>query len=107
MKLLEVRNVEKRYRSGDEPAVKGVSFDVNEGKILALVGESGSGKTTLLRILAGLEKMDGGEVLLDGKVVAEASGDAEELLWATLEPDQVREVRERLPFLRDAWLSPT
>jgi iron(III) transport system ATP-binding protein len=74
MKLLEVRNVEKRYRRSDEAAVKGVSFDVNEGKILALVGESGSGKTTLLRILAGLEKMDGGEVLLDGKVVAEAGG---------------------------------
>ena len=74
MKLLEVRNVEKCYRRSDEAAVKGVSFDVNEGKILSLVGESGSGKTTLLRILAGLEQMDGGEVLLDGKVVAQAGG---------------------------------
>lgn len=74
MNLLEVRNVEKRYRRGDAPAVKGVSFDVSEGKILALVGESGSGKTTLLRILAGLETVDGGEVLLDGKVIAEAGG---------------------------------
>lgn len=74
MNLLEVRNVEKRYRRGDAPAVKGVSFDVNEGQILALVGESGSGKTTLLRILAGLETLDGGEVLLDGKVIAEVRG---------------------------------
>jgi iron(III) transport system ATP-binding protein len=74
MKLLEVRNVEKRYRRGDEAALKGVSFDVTEGKILALVGESGSGKTTLLRILAGLERMDGGEISLDGKVIAEAGG---------------------------------
>lgn len=74
MKLLEVRNVEKRYRRGDEAAVKGVSFDVNEGKILALVGESGSGKTTMLRILAGLEKMDAGEILLDGETVAEPGG---------------------------------
>lgn len=74
MKLLEVRNVEKRYRRSGEAAVKGVSFDVNEGKILALVGESGSGKTTLLRILAGLERMDVGEILLDGKRIAEADG---------------------------------
>jgi iron(III) transport system ATP-binding protein len=74
MNLLEVRNVEKTYRRGDAPAVKGVSFDVGEGRILALVGESGSGKTTLLRILAGLETVDSGEVLLDGKVIAEAGG---------------------------------
>lgn len=74
MNLLEVRNVEKRYRRGDEAALKGVSFGVNEGRILALVGESGSGKTTLLRILAGLERMDGGEILLDGKVIAEEGG---------------------------------
>lgn len=74
MNLLEVRNVEKRYRRADVPAVKGVSFEVGEGKIVALVGESGSGKTTLLRILAGLESVDSGEVLLDGKVIAEAGG---------------------------------
>lgn len=66
--------MEKRYRRSGEAAVKGVSFDVNEGKILALVGESGSGKTTLLRILAGLERMDVGEILLDGKRIAEADG---------------------------------
>lgn len=74
MKLLEVIDVEKHFRRGEEAALKGVSFDVIEGKILALVGESGSGKTTLLRILAGLEKMDAGRVLLDGKMVAEPGG---------------------------------
>lgn len=74
MKLLEVIDVQKHFRRGQEAALKGVSFDVIEGKILALVGESGSGKTTLLRILAGLEKMDAGRVLLDGKMVAEPGG---------------------------------
>jgi iron(III) transport system ATP-binding protein len=74
MNLLEVRNVVKTYRRGDAPAVKGVSFDVSEGRILALVGESGSGKTTLLRIMAGLETVDSGDILLDGKVIAEAGG---------------------------------
>lgn len=74
MNLLEVKNVNKTYRRGDAPAVKGVSFDVSEGRILALVGESGSGKTTMLRILAGLESVDSGQVWLDGKVIAEKGG---------------------------------
>lgn len=74
MNLLEVKAVTKNYRRGDIPAVKGVSFDLSEGKILALVGESGSGKTTLLRMLAGLESVDSGEVRLDGEVIATAGG---------------------------------
>lgn len=71
MKLLEVHEVTKGFRRGESPAVKGVSFEVAEGRVLALVGESGSGKTTLLRLLAGLETPDEGRILLDGQVVSE------------------------------------
>lgn len=70
MSLLEVTGLTKCFRGSGDPAVKGVSFDVAEGKVLALVGESGSGKTTVLRMLAGLEVPDGGEIVLDGRVIS-------------------------------------
>ena len=63
---LQVQNLTKAYGSAGDPAVNDVSFDLPEGKLLSLVGESGSGKTTLLRVLAGLERPDGGCVMLDG-----------------------------------------
>jgi len=70
MKRLEVKNLTKIYRKDHDPAVQDASFDLAEGKLLALVGESGSGKTTLLRMLAGLETPDNGEILLDGRVIS-------------------------------------
>ncbi len=64
---IEVRGVVKRF--GRVPAVSGVSFAAVEGEILGLLGPSGCGKTTLLRCIAGLEEIDEGKILLDGKVV--------------------------------------
>lgn len=72
MNRLEVRHLTKSFRKADAPAVHDACFDLSEGKLLALVGESGSGKTTLLRMLAGLEKPDSGEILLDGEVISSA-----------------------------------
>lgn len=57
------------------PAVDGVSFDVRDGELLVLTGPSGSGKSTLLRMLAGLEPMDRGSVLIGGKDVGRAAPD--------------------------------
>lgn len=74
MKRLEVTHLTKRYRKGHAPAVDAASFDLAEGKLLALVGESGSGKTTLLRLLAGLETPDAGEIRLDGKTISSPHG---------------------------------
>lgn len=67
MSLLEVRQLTKTYPRTSRAAVAEVSFDLPEGKVLALVGESGSGKTTLLRLLAGLETPDAGSISLAGK----------------------------------------
>lgn len=64
---IQVEDVVKRY--GKVEAVKGVSFTAAEGEILGLLGPSGCGKTTLLRCIAGLEQIDGGRILLEGKVV--------------------------------------
>ncbi|MEX1049087.1 MAG: ABC transporter ATP-binding protein [Akkermansiaceae bacterium] len=67
---LQVQNLSKSYRNGPAPAVRDVSFELPEGKLLSLVGESGSGKTTLLRLLAGLEKPDSGSISLDGRLLS-------------------------------------
>ncbi len=64
---LELRNVSKRF--GDYQAVRDLSLEVRPGEFFFLLGPSGSGKTTTLRVIAGLEKPDGGSVLLDGEEV--------------------------------------
>lgn len=65
--VLEVKNLTKRY--GKFTALDDVSISVEGGKIIGLLGPNGSGKTTFLKCLAGLLKIDGGEVLIDGKKV--------------------------------------
>jgi sulfate transport system ATP-binding protein len=62
---IEVRDLSKRY--GHFQAVKGVSFEVPAGHLVALLGPSGSGKSTILRIIAGLEAADTGSVVLTGE----------------------------------------
>jgi hypothetical protein len=65
---LEVREVEKVF--GGAPVLRGVSFEVGDGEIMALLGPSGCGKSTLLRIIAGLESADRGSVSLAGRDLA-------------------------------------
>jgi ABC-type Fe3+/spermidine/putrescine transport system ATPase subunit len=52
---------------GGHPVLRGVSLDLAEGSCTALLGPSGCGKTTLLRIVAGLERADGGRVEIGGR----------------------------------------
>ena len=61
---IEVRNIQKRF--GNFVALDNVSLNFPQGELTALLGPSGCGKTTLLRIIAGLEQLDSGQVLLDG-----------------------------------------
>ena len=63
--------IQKTFQSpnGEIPALRDVSFSVEEGAFVSIVGPSGCGKTTLLNILAGLEQPSGGKVLLDGEPV--------------------------------------
>ena len=63
--LLRVRDVQKSYLRGPEEvhALRGVSFELRVGEIVALVGPSGSGKTTLLNVLCGWEFADAGDVV--------------------------------------------
>ena len=65
MPILEVKNIEKSF--GATQVLKGVSFSLEEGQVLAIIGSSGSGKTTLLRCLNFLETPDKGEIYVQGK----------------------------------------
>ena len=62
--LLSIRRVLKRF--GPRPVLRDITLDVAPGEFLTILGESGSGKTTLLRLIAGFERLDGGEILMDG-----------------------------------------
>ncbi|MEW1953709.1 ATP-binding cassette domain-containing protein [Terrabacter sp. NPDC080008] len=56
----------RRFSRDDAPAVDGITLDIADGEFLVLVGPSGCGKSTTLRMLAGLEPVDGGRILVDG-----------------------------------------
>lgn len=67
MASIEFSKVEKNF--GENKILKGIDLHIQSGEFLVLVGPSGCGKSTLLRSLAGLEKIDSGEIRIDGKVV--------------------------------------
>lgn len=71
MSTLEVRDVWHRYPDADAPALRGASVAVADGEMVSVVGPSGSGKSTLLRVAAGLLRSTSGEVLVDGRDVAD------------------------------------
>ena len=71
MAVLEVKNLKKHFGSTD--VLKGVSFSLEKGQVLAIIGSSGSGKTTLLRCLNFLETPDEGDIVVDGKLLSRAT----------------------------------
>ena len=71
MTVLEVQNLKKHFGSTD--VLKGVSFSLEKGQVLAIIGSSGSGKTTLLRCLNFLETPDEGQILVNGQVLSRAT----------------------------------
>lgn len=67
--LIAVKNVKKIYRVGEVKvrALAGISLTIGEGEFACIVGRSGSGKSTLLNMLAGLEGVSSGEIIIAGK----------------------------------------
>src|SRR5258708_33081159 len=74
MDKIIVSNVYKRL--GANEVLKGVSFELRRGEIVALLGPSGSGKTTLLRAVAGLEHPDSGRIQLGGRLLFDSESGA-------------------------------
>ncbi|MFF2779329.1 ABC transporter ATP-binding protein [Streptomyces sp. NPDC058052] len=66
--MIRVEEVRRSFGEGEAAvhALKGVSFDIPRGELVALKGRSGSGKTTLLNLVGGLDSADGGRIVIDG-----------------------------------------
>lgn len=65
MAMLEIKDIEVYY--GMIQAIKGISFEVNEGEVIALIGANGAGKTTTLHTITGLLQPKAGSIIFDGK----------------------------------------
>lgn len=70
MSRIELRNINKYY--GSSHVLRDVNLTIEDGDFMTLLGPSGCGKTTTLRILSGLEKPEGGTMLIDGKTMIDA-----------------------------------
>ena len=77
--ILKLTNLSKTYPSpeGEEPVdvFSGVNLEISKGTSVAIVGPSGSGKSTLLNLIGTLDQPDGGEILVDGKVIGSLTAD--------------------------------
>jgi ABC-type histidine transport system ATPase subunit len=84
--LIQVRGLHKKF--GKLEVLRGVSFEVKRGEVLAIIGPSGSGKSTLLRCLNFLEQYEAGEVLFDNTLVGYRKDAA-----GRMKPDSERNIR--------------
>ncbi|HEV8584660.1 MAG TPA: amino acid ABC transporter ATP-binding protein [Methylomirabilota bacterium] len=75
--MVRARDVEKYY--GAFKALRGVSLDVHEGEVVVICGPSGSGKSTLLRCINGLERIQAGDIVVDGMSVRDPRTDLKRL----------------------------
>ncbi|MBI3632364.1 MAG: ABC transporter ATP-binding protein [Candidatus Vogelbacteria bacterium] len=94
--MIEIKDVTKMYNSGGEIAgflaLKGISFNINDGEFVAIMGPSGSGKSTLMHILGALDSPTSGTYLLDGKDVS------------TLTDDELADIRrDKIGFVFQAF----
>ena len=83
--VVEARDLRKVYKMGaiEVEALRGVSFTIQRGEVLAVMGPSGSGKTTLMNTLGCLDRPSSGEYILDGEAIS------------TLNDDQLASIRNR------------
>ena len=71
--ILQIKDLKKSF--GDNEILKGISLDIKQGEVVVILGSSGCGKSTLLRCINGLEMIQGGDILLDGKSITGSKKD--------------------------------
>ena len=72
MAMLEVKDLEVYY--GMIQAIKGISFEVNQGEVIALIGANGAGKTTTLQTITGMLQANKGHILFEGQDITKVPG---------------------------------
>ena len=65
--MIELKRLQKVYDQQQEAVIKDVSVTIMPGEFFVMVGPSGSGKSTILRMIAGLEPITGGDLIIDGE----------------------------------------
>ncbi len=75
MAFVTLKNVYKRYRMGEVTitASDNISFDIEKGEFVVITGESGAGKTTVLNLLGGMDRLDEGKIIVDGRDISALS----------------------------------
>ncbi|MBQ4247744.1 MAG: ABC transporter ATP-binding protein [Ruminococcus sp.] len=73
--FIEIKNAKKQYGTGDAAvfALAGVDLSLEKGKVYVILGPSGSGKSTLLNMVGGLDTLDSGDLIVDGRNISGAS----------------------------------
>lgn len=92
MAILEVKNIAKSF-DGNQ-VLKDISFNVEQGQVVAIIGPSGSGKSTLLRCINQLEKADGGEICVDGTRMFYTDSEKSRVVYASKQ--ELRDIRLKI-----------
>jgi putative ABC transport system ATP-binding protein len=98
--LVSVNAVSKSYRRGNQPipVLEGISFEIVRGEFLALMGPSGSGKSTLLNLIAGIDTVDGGSIVIDDIDIATLN-EAELARWRSAHVGFIFQFYNLIPVL--------
>lgn len=99
--IIRAEGVVKTYDTGTTkvPALRGLDLSIRRGEMVAVMGPSGCGKTTLLNCLSGLDRIDSGEIWLDGKDLSKMS-DRERTNWRAKRMGFIFQVYNLLPVLK-------
>ncbi len=98
--IVSINAVSKSYQRGSQtvPVLEGISFDIARGEFLALMGPSGSGKSTLLNLIAGIDTVDSGSIIVDGVDIA-SLGEADLAGWRSAQVGFIFQFYNLIPVL--------
>lgn len=98
--IVAINAVSKAYRRGNQqvPVLEGISFEIAAGEFLALMGPSGSGKSTLLNLIAGIDTVDSGSIVIGGVDIAMLN-DAELARWRSANVGFIFQFYNLIPVL--------